>query len=71
MEFLCHCNQNFEGFISKETETSIECEVLYTVELQSSIDTFLSHTLQTHQYANNKLKNGETEGLICLSLDMF
>lgn len=62
MVILCHCNQNFKGpFIKKQKKNMAKCKkVLYTMQLESSIHTFLSHTLQTqtHQYANNKLKNG-------------
>lgn len=64
MVILCHCNQNFKESFTKQNMA--KCKGVVHNAVGSSIYTLLSHTLktQTHQYANNKLKNGEKEKML-------
>lgn len=71
MVILCHCNQNFKESFTKQNMA--KCKGVVHNAVGSSIYTLLSHTLktQTHQYANNKLKNGEKEDVAWFYFDVF
>lgn len=71
MVILCHCNQNFKGpFIRNRVKYGQMLKVLYTAQWDPVYTYyFLTRYKQKHQYANNKLKNGEKEGLVCFYLN--
>lgn len=71
MVILCHCNQNFKDpFMKKQSKKRGQMpNVLYTVQWDP---VYMHYFLtQTHRYANNKLKNGENGGLVCICSDGY